>query len=233
MNSFIDDRVLPPRKFLPCGYPDSAGHKDRFWSKVKRADGCWLWHGKTHKFGYGMISYRGQEFLAHRVAYEFKVGPIPEGLIIRHRCDMPPCVNPEHLETGTQADNVQDAVERGRMTKGSDSAVSKLVESQVAEIRARYSGGDITQKELAAEFGITISTINSLLKGKTWKHVELGNIAPNYRDRYSKLDEDKVRNARAQYAAGGVTQQQLADKHGVGLTTMHQALTGRNWSSVE
>lgn len=88
----------------------------RFWSKVDKRgpDECWLWMGARNPQGPGY--FEGHEYgtAAHRVAYQLVKGPIPQGMVVRHKCDMPPCVNPAHLEIGTRADNVQDRVSRGR-----------------------------------------------------------------------------------------------------------------------
>lgn len=95
----------------------------RFWSKVQKADGdrCWIWvGGKTSNdtFGYGHISVRSRLQVASRVSYELSVGPIPEGQRVLHRCDNPPCVRPDHLFLGTQADNIRDCRRKGRMRRG-------------------------------------------------------------------------------------------------------------------
>lgn len=89
----------------------------RFWSYVLKTSGCWEWKGATDGHGYGQIS-RGAEqspYKAYRLSYEMFHGPIPEGLLVRHKCDNPICVNPDHLEVGTQKDNMQDASRRGRL----------------------------------------------------------------------------------------------------------------------
>jgi len=89
---------------------------ERFWSKVQRGDGCWLWTGEINNQGYGRFcTWRGgrKRFFAHRLAYELTRGPL-EGLMARHRCDNPPCCNPDHLDPGTQQDNMRDARKRGR-----------------------------------------------------------------------------------------------------------------------
>lgn len=79
--------------------------------------GCWEWRGGRNGFGYGVVSLHRKGIIrarAHRLMYERYVGPIPDGMVIRHRCDNPPCVNPAHLEPGTQADSVWDMTSRGR-----------------------------------------------------------------------------------------------------------------------
>lgn len=78
---------------------------------------CWEWRGPRNGSGYGILTLERQGILkerAHRHMYESRVGSIPEGFVIRHKCDNPPCVNPEHLEVGTQAENMADMIERGR-----------------------------------------------------------------------------------------------------------------------
>lgn len=92
----------------------------RFWSKVQRGDGCWLWMAATFPTGYGQ--FNAGRFLngkqdtryAHRVAYELAHGPIPDGLVVRHQCDTPRCVRASHLLIGTQADNIADAQRQGK-----------------------------------------------------------------------------------------------------------------------
>jgi len=81
------------------------------------ASGCWEWNGKRNEHGYGIFSVKRLGFdgvRAHRVMYEHLKEPIPAGLVLRHNCDNPPCVNPEHLVPGTVADNVTDMMVRGR-----------------------------------------------------------------------------------------------------------------------
>lgn len=88
---------------------------ERFWTKVAvQPNGCWLWTSAKNPQGYGSFWKSGTHRLAHRVAYGALKGPIPDGSDVRHDCDNPPCVNPDHLRTGTRSDNMRDCVERGR-----------------------------------------------------------------------------------------------------------------------
>ena len=86
----------------------------RFAWYVVRGNGCWSWRGGRTKHGYGEIQHRGEKLMAHRVSYEKYVGPIPTGMLVLHRCDNPPCTNPEHLFLGTHVDNGRDMMQKGR-----------------------------------------------------------------------------------------------------------------------
>lgn len=88
--------------------------EERFWPNVKKTDGCWYWTGSVAGNGYGAIFYNGKQEGAHRIAWILANGPIPKGLLIRHKCDNPLCVRLDHLEIGTVADNARDMVQRGR-----------------------------------------------------------------------------------------------------------------------
>ena len=89
---------------------------DRFWGNVYpgQADDCWEWHGTLRADGYGQIRIGASNVLAHRLAWQLAVGPIPDDLCVLHRCDNPPCVNPDHLWLGTHADNMHDMFAKGR-----------------------------------------------------------------------------------------------------------------------
>lgn len=88
---------------------------DRFWGYIKKTSTCWLWIGRRDIDGYGMFS-RTKEYAvrAHRFSYELHKGPAL-GFMILHTCDNPPCVNPEHLYSGTLLDNARDKSVRQRI----------------------------------------------------------------------------------------------------------------------
>lgn len=84
---------------------------------IDSLSGCWNWSSYTDAKGYGDVQFRGRVHKAHRVSYLIHKGEIPVGLLVRHRCDNPRCINPDHLEVGTPADNSRDMVERGRVNR--------------------------------------------------------------------------------------------------------------------
>lgn len=90
----------------------------RFWPKVDKTATCWLWTASVFENGYGLFHLDDRNLKAHRYAYELLVGPIPDGLEVRHTCDVARCVNPEHLSLGTHAENMADMVERDRAARG-------------------------------------------------------------------------------------------------------------------
>lgn len=148
---------------------------DRFWSKVNKDDSdCWNWNAYYDKDGYGQIKINGKNMGAHRVAFEiYHNQKIKEGMFILHSCDNRKCVNPAHLREGTQQENINDKVERGRCRngnlKGEAHGSSKLTQQQVNEIRERYAVGNISQKELGEEYGVKQTTICDIIRFKLWK----------------------------------------------------------------
>jgi len=129
--------------------------------------GCWIWMGSLYPKGYGYFSYKGTE-RANRAAYMLFVGDIPEGKIVCHTCDMPECVNPNHLFLGTNRDNSSDMVNKNRQAKGSKINSCILNEDQVREIRASNDSLEV----LADYYGVGFTTIYDAKNYKTWKHVK-------------------------------------------------------------
>ena len=109
------------RRWLAYGDPHTTSiivgdDEKRFLSKLGEPtpSGCIEWQQPTHRFGYGWITIRRRAVLAHRFAWIRANGPIPDGMDVLHRCDNPPCCNPEHLFLGTRADNAKDMIAKGR-----------------------------------------------------------------------------------------------------------------------
>lgn len=137
---------------------------------IRKGEGCWEWVKEIGSFGYGVFSYAGVNRLAHRVSYELSIGEIPSGMIVRHKCDNPPCVRPGHLELGTLADNNRDAARRGRTAHGERNARAVLTESQVREIRGL--AGLVFHKDIAIMYGVSKSTVDSIIAGTLWRRVK-------------------------------------------------------------
>lgn len=125
---------------------------------------------KLDEDGYSEIQIRGKTKKIHRHVYEQCFGKIPKGLVIRHKCDEPSCINPEHLETGTHQDNVADMLERDRHAKGSRKSNSILKESDIPIIREMIDQGH-TNRFISRKYSIDESVISVIKHRKAWKHV--------------------------------------------------------------
>lgn len=111
---------------------------------------------------------------AHVVSWELANGcKVPVGMFICHHCDHPWCVNPNHLFVGTAKSNFYDMVEKGRFdhVKGESCGCAKNKEWQIMEIRAKYSTGQYTHRQLAKEYGVNHTTIGDIINYKIWKHI--------------------------------------------------------------
>ena len=125
------------------------------------------------KNGYGSFSKDGYPRGAHRLAWELAYGEsIPDGIEVCHTCDNPICVRPEHLFLGTHADNAADMVAKGRgvspRLSGESNPAAKLTEEQVQRIRTLYVFGQVTQRDVAEQFGISQQQVSNIVNGKKW-----------------------------------------------------------------
>lgn len=141
--------------------------------QVERVRGaCWEWQGNSPDGLYGHFSVDGKTVKAHRWIHQLLRGPIPDGILVRHRCDNPKCVNPQHLVSGTPAENTADMYERGRNPdrKGENHPLSRLTGEQVTEIRSLKAMG-VPTSELATRFGVGDKQIGKIVRRENWKHI--------------------------------------------------------------
>jgi hypothetical protein len=148
----------------------------RFWSQVRKGDGCWEWTGARSK-GYGQVRLNGRRVGAHVASFELNVGPVG-GLDVLHRCDNPPCVRPDHLFLGTAKDNVADMMAKGRNRplRGEANGCSKLTEPEVVAVVARIRAGQ-SDVVVAKETGVSRSVVHGIRTGRSWRHVTGGALA--------------------------------------------------------
>ena len=135
--------------------------------------GCWIWLGATGDWGHGIIGLgaRGQGVArTHRVTYEHMVGKIPAGKIVRHKCDVPCCVNPDHLELGEQKDNVNDMMSRGRhkVVLKPRKTYHRSSPKTIALARQLLKEG-LSQSKVAAQVGLTKKSVGRIARGETWR----------------------------------------------------------------
>lgn len=146
---------------------------ERLLSRVRIQGSCWQFNGSLNKDGYGRFQVSGRCELAHRVSYREHLGEIPEGQVVMHSCDNPSCINPEHLSTGTQRDNVEDMIAKGRKAPPSRTK-ARLSREQVLFI---YNS-DLTDSALAKQFGINRSVPWKIRRGHIWQDVTQAPATP-------------------------------------------------------
>lgn len=144
----------------------------RFWPKVNKTDGCWLWTASLNKGGYGQLSIgHAMPRVAHRVSWEINVGPIPDGMCVLHKCDVRNCVRPDHLFIGTQLENIEDARLKGRVARGPQKSDTKLKEADVKKIRELIAEGE-TNVSIAKMFSVERNNIRCIRNGTIWAWVK-------------------------------------------------------------
>ena len=156
-----------PKKITPA--------KDLFLSRLgpQEEDKCWEWQGAFKPNGYGQVTVGGRsgigghKWYAHRLAYTLFVGPIPEGLLICHKCDNRKCCNPDHLFLGDYLDNQQDMARKDRSAFGERQASHKLTESDVREIRKL--GNSVAQSTIASVYGIGQPQVSRIIRRQQWQ----------------------------------------------------------------
>lgn len=197
---------------------------ERFWGKVDRSagpSGCWIWTGGKFNHGYGRFWAAGKSIQAHRASWLLHNGGIPHdgsfhGICVCHHCDVPACVNPNHLFLGTVNDNNQDRVNKGRSARGALSGASLHPERMARGDR----NGSRTHPECRA-YG-----------ARNGRNTKPERSPRGERHGRSKLTESQVREIRMRYANGGVTQQRLADEFGVYQTKISAAIRHQTWAHV-
>lgn len=140
---------------------------DKKWT-INPITNCWVWQGARNHTGYGVVwSGKGNTY-THRASWMQHNGPIPEGLLVLHKCDNTSCLNPEHLFLGTYADNTADAMAKDRHVYGTRHGRSKFTEDDVRHIRSELSAG-CTYGSLAKQYSVTKKAIRDIDRGISWR----------------------------------------------------------------
>jgi hypothetical protein len=158
--------------------------EERFWAKVVKTDGCWIWTSARNHKGYGRFANAPRPnrkvVLAHRFSWEIEHGEIPPGLLVLHHCDIPECVRPSHLFLGTNQDNVTDMINKGRDRQvsrpGENNPNAKLTIGQVHAIRSTpiiKGDPEYGYSAIARKYGVTHQQIMAIVSGRQWRDQEL------------------------------------------------------------
>lgn len=191
--------------------------RERFNKKLSKQDnGCWLWTGYGNDEGYGRTNFHGRSIVAHRAAFLLNGQKIPQGMLVRHKCDVRRCCNPDHLELGTPQQNCQDTSDRGRCNPriGSVNHNAVFTESQVAEIKIALRDKRSTIQELSDLHGVKFQTIYHIARGKTWAHV-LPDSGCVIGVKPRKLTREQAEEIRRIVHSGEATQAQMARQYGI------------------
>lgn len=142
----------------------------RFWRNVHRGTDseCWLWRGYIGDRGYGVIGGGKARIRAHRLSWLIHHGPIPDGKVVCHNCDVTMCVNPAHLRVDSHKGNLHESVRKGRKRAW---GLQRLDAEQVLAIRQMVAGGTL-QYEVAAVFGISRNHVSSIVNRACWRHLD-------------------------------------------------------------
>jgi DNA-binding transcriptional regulator YiaG len=155
--------------------------------------GCYLWTKYVGRWGYGAVKRNGSVQLAHRVAWELRHGPPPQDMFVCHKCDVPSCVNPDHLFLGTALDNAADRNSKGRQSRGdrhSAAAKTGIVRSTNRQTKASARRGEAnpnailtagqvkairadtrSQRVIAQHYGIGQQQVQRIKARRRWGHI--------------------------------------------------------------
>lgn len=197
-------------------------------------DSCWIWRGMLSN-GYPRIKINKRRYAVTRIIFELGGTPIQDGHIIRHTCDNPPCVNPDHLLPGTHDDNVKDRVRRKRSAVGVSNGRAKLYNEQVISI---YNDTGTNYSELARLYSVDDKVIENIKNRKTWKSVTY-NLHNNHSHKLipriggshpgAKLTRSQADEIRELYNQNGLTQKAISEIYGIHRTTIGDIINNKTY----
>lgn len=187
--------------------------------------GCWLWLGTASPRGYGRCMIDANRQRAHRAAFAHFIGPVPNGMLVCHRCDTPSCINPKHLFLGTSADNVHDMVAKGRGVnpRGEEHVQARITNADVAEMRRLRQTG-MSYGAIGKQFGMCPAAASDVIVGRRWGHLKSGLDLPRIASLRLKLNDDTL----AEIAGAldrGETQRSVAARYHVSQGSISRATT--------
>lgn len=199
-------------------------------------NGCWIWQGRTDRDGYGLYWRDARRYRVHRVMCESVHGKLPRNILACHECDVPQCCNPGHLWPGTNGDNIRDAAKKGRLPRGSGHARSVWDEATVIDAVNRVAGGE-SQASIERELGVSSGALQSVLNGKTWRHLGLpqfklpGKGVKGAKHYLTRLTEDDVREIR-RLRGPGKSGRSIAVVYGISPASVTNIIKRKTWAHV-
>lgn len=178
--------------------------------------GCWEWNGSMTKDNYGTIWIHPRSIRVHRLMWELTMGKIPNRRVVCHKCDNPPCINPDHLFLGTPSDNMKDCARKGR-------GGNKLLPADVNEIIDLYNHG-FSNKEISIMYSIHPSNISNMVNGDLWSDFINGRINKRKSNRGRKrVNDDKISKIIELYHLG-VVHRDIAKRLKIGKSSIARML---------
>lgn len=210
---------------------------DQHW-KLNPDTGCHEWQrGKRREYGVLYDPERGEVVGAHVFSFERANGPVPDGLHVCHRCDNPPCVNPDHLFAGTNTQNRHDSVSKARHARGDGHGRGRLTSADVIRIRELAASGEVSDADLATQFGIRQQQISKIVTGARWRHLPgaISNrpkpAARGERNCKAKLSREQVAEIRAICRERTLAPKEIAAKYGISKATVWRVGSGNGWQA--
>lgn len=210
-----------PRPRLVCDIPGEPV-ASRFWSKVNKTDGCWIWEGARTSQGYGAFWINGRTLPAHRVVLSLSGVAVNEEMFVCHKCDNCSCVNPAHLFLGTAADNSADMKAKSRQARGSRNAAAKLSDSSLSGVVAAIRDG-LSYRAVAAMFKIDRAQVSNIARGRAWGVPPLRTT-----ELQRRLTPDEVLAVRYAHNSGSSIRE-CATIVGCSYTTARRVLRGERY----
>lgn len=225
---------------------ESMPLKDRFFRHVDKTRGeCWIWTAHKSRSGYGtfwMPESDGKpetNVRAHRLSWILTNGPIPDDLCVLHKCDNRACVNPGHLFLGTNQDNTDDMIAKGRKgypnpKRGEESSVSVLTTEQVIEIKRLLTSTNLLCSEIASQMGIARHSVYNIKLNRGWDHVpwpEVTCVDPPKPRGNSKFTREQVLEIRSMSDSGASTKQ-IAERFSLSVQCVWSIATRRTYANI-
>lgn len=212
---------------LDCDFSESD--VKRFWKRVTKSEGCWNFTGNpSHK--YGRMRINGRQWLAHLASWVIHGGQLKPEKVLAHSCDNPKCVRPDHLEFKTQSENIQDAVDRGRIVhkSGEQNDFSKLKDVEIIEIRNHLKNKTKSIKEIAKEKGVTFQCIYRIGMGNQRGTKNDAVISVQNPEKLSVSDVLEIKRL----CSDGVVQTAIAEKFQIHQGHVSAIKQGRRHSQI-